>query len=181
MTNRTYKKISFSSLLLSLLVLVTLPSHAAQFKITRVYDGDTVKAVVGKDVQITIGLVGIDAPEASRKKREEGQPYSQTATRYLSRLILNKMVDIRGYGTDRYGRVLGVITVNNKNVNLQMVREGFAEAYRGKPPHGFDQSPYLKAEQEAREQKKGMWAQGEKYISPKDWRTSGKGNRLKGS
>ena len=46
---------------------------AAQFMVTRVYDGDTVKArSISK--KITIRLCGIDALEASRKKNESGQP-----------------------------------------------------------------------------------------------------------
>jgi endonuclease YncB( thermonuclease family) len=46
-------------------------SFAAQFMVTRVIDGDTVKArSISKE--ITIRLVGIDAPEASRKKNEPG-------------------------------------------------------------------------------------------------------------
>ena len=40
---------------------------AAQFVVTRVYDGDTVKAR-SLSKEITIWLVGIDAPEISRKK-----------------------------------------------------------------------------------------------------------------
>lgn len=71
---------------------------------------------------------------------------------------------------DRYGRVLGVIAVGGKNVNLEMVNAGYAEVYRGNPPHGFDQSAYLKAEQEAKEGKRGMWTQGGWYVSPMVWR-----------
>jgi endonuclease YncB( thermonuclease family) len=56
------------------------------------------------------------------------------------------------------------------NVNLEMIKAGFAEVYRGKPPRNFDPEPYKKAEQEARENKRGMWSQGDKYISPKEWR-----------
>ena len=29
---------------------------------------------------------------------------------------------------------------------------------------------YWKAEEEARAAKKGMWAQGDKYVSPREWR-----------
>jgi endonuclease YncB( thermonuclease family) len=114
--------------------------------------------------------VGIDAPESSRKKREPGQPYSQEAKKYLAGLILNKTVDIKGYGLDRYNRILGVIYIDGKNVNLDMVEAGLAEVYRGLAPKRFNLSRYWQAEKEAREAKKGMWSLGDKYISPKDWR-----------
>ena len=118
----------------------------------------------------TIRLVGIDAPEKSRKKHEPGQPFSQNSTKYLAGLVLNKHVDIVSYGTDQYGRTLGVVYVEGKNVNLEMVRAGLAEVYRGKPAPGFDNEPYQKAEDAARRAGVGMWSLGDKYISPKEWR-----------
>jgi len=83
---------------------------------------------------------------------------------------LNKSVDVKSYGTGRYGRTLGVVFVNGKNVNLEMIKAGLAEVYRGRPAKGFDNGPYLKAEAEAREAKINMWSLGDKYISPKAWR-----------
>jgi len=55
-------------------------------------------------------------------------------------------------------------------VNLEMVKAGYAEVYRGTPATGFDRAPYWKAEGDARAAKKGMWAQGDKYVSPREWR-----------
>jgi endonuclease YncB( thermonuclease family) len=83
---------------------------------------------------------------------------------------LNKDVEINNYGTDRYGRTLGVVYVDGKDVNLEMVKAGLAEVYRGKPAPGFDNGPYDKAENEARSAGIGMWSLGDKYISPKEWR-----------
>jgi len=73
-------------------------------------------------------------------------------------------------GQDRYGRTLGVVFLGRKNVNLEMVKAGYAEVYRGIPVAGFNSAPYWKAEEEARAAKKGMWAQGDKYVSPGEWR-----------
>jgi endonuclease YncB( thermonuclease family) len=76
--------------------------------VTRVIDGDTVNArSISKE--ITIRLVGIDAPEASRKGNEPLQPYSRKARDYLTHLVLNKMIKIEEYGTDLYRRILAVI------------------------------------------------------------------------
>jgi endonuclease YncB( thermonuclease family) len=137
--------------------------------VTRVLDGDTVKArSISKE--ITIRLCGIDAPETSKKKKQPGQPYSRKARDYLTDLVLNKMIKIEEYGTDRYRRILAVIYVDDKNVNLRMVQVGLAEAYKGRPAKGFNPQPYKIAEQEARKYKRGMWSLGDKYISPKEWR-----------
>ncbi len=67
-------EITFTLVLLLFLLLPTL-SLAGEFKVTRVYDGDTIKGEC-HDIDIEVRLVGIDAPETSREKREPGQPYS---------------------------------------------------------------------------------------------------------
>ncbi len=160
--------LTISSLFL-LLALYPVLSSAGQFKITRVYDGDTVKAV-GHDITIKIRLVAIDAPEISHRKRKPGQPYGQRSKKYLTELVLNKTVDVKGYGLGPYNRILGVISLDGRNINLEMIKAGLAEVYRGLAPHRFDLDPYWKAEREARQAKKGMWVLGDKYVSPMEWR-----------
>ncbi len=143
-----------------------------EWKITRVYDGDTVKAQ-GYGVEIKVRLAGIDAPETGKKKHRESQPYSEKAKELLAGLVLNRFVELEGYGIEPYNRQLAVLRVNNKMVNLEMVKAGLAEVYRGKPPRGFDLRPYQLAEAEAVKAGRGMWSLGPgKYISPKDWRQS---------
>ena len=153
-----------------LLFVFSIHASAGLFKVVRVYDGDSITARAGEE-EIKVRLVGIDAPEKSRKKREPGQPFSQKATKYLASLVLNKTITIKEYGTDRYGRILGLVFVDGKNVNLEMVKAGFAEVYRGKHAKGFNPKRYQDAEAEAKTEKRGMWAQGDKYISPRDWRS----------
>jgi len=155
--------------LIPFLLFLPALSLAGQFKVIRIYDGDTVKAQ-GHDITIKVRLVGIDAPETSKKKGSPGQPYSQKAKEYLTGLILNENVDIKGYGMGPYSRILGVIYVDDKDINLEMIKAGLAEVYRGKSPKGFNLKPYLQAEAKARKYGIGMWSLGEEYISPKDWR-----------
>ena len=94
----------------------------------RVVDGDTIK-IKGASGEMTVRLVGIDAPEVSHKKREPGQPFNQQATKHLAGLVLNKTVDIKEYGQDRCGRILHVVSLAGKNIKLEMLEEGFAEVY----------------------------------------------------
>jgi len=147
---------------------------AGQFKVTRVYDGDTFRAV-GHDIEIKIRLAGIDAPEMSKKKNESGQPFSNKAKQFLSGMVLNKAVDVQGYGIDRYGRQLAVVFVDGRNVNLELIKSGLAEVYRGKPPRNFDAMPYTKAEKIAKKEMKGIWSLCPNMnISPKEWRKKNK-------
>ena len=154
-----------------LLILLILPAiaFAGQFKVTRVVDGDTIK--ISRDgTTITVRLVGIDAPETSKKKNEPGQPFSRKSTKHLASLVLNKYVTVKSYGTDRYGRTLGVVFVDGVNVSLEMVKVGLAEVYRGKPASGLDMDPYWEAEAAAKKTRTGIWSLGDKYVSPKEWR-----------
>jgi endonuclease YncB( thermonuclease family) len=81
------------------ILLVRSPSIAGELRVVRVTDGDTIKVAVDH-MEIIVRLVGIDAPERSRKKNEPGQPYSRKATKYLASLVLNKTITIKEYGTE---------------------------------------------------------------------------------
>ena len=133
-------------------------AFAGEIKVVRVTDGDTIKTRSdGKE--IIVRLVGIDAPETSKKKNEPGQPYSRKATQLLASLLLNKTITIKEYGSDQYGRILGLVFSNGKNVNLEMVKAGLAEVYRGSQPRYFNVKIYQDAEAEATKQSSicGLW------------------------
>ena len=56
------------------------------------------------------------------------------------------------------------------NINLEMVKAGLAEVYRGKPASGLNMEPFWQAEDEAKKAGSGMWSLGDKYVSPRQWR-----------
>ena len=120
--------------------------------------------------ELAIRLVGIDAPERPKKKMEPGQPFSQQATKYLAGVVLNQSVDVKECGLDRYGRIPGIIVLQGTDINLETLKVEFAELYRGKPVKGLDLGPYIVAQKEAMEKKRGMWVQGMESISPRDYR-----------
>lgn len=135
-------------------------------------DGDTCRLKAPDNTQIKVRLVGIDAPEMgkkSKKKKKEGQAGGQEAKDFLNKLVVGKTVTLRSYGADAYGRNLAEIIIDNQPANLKMVSEGLAEVYRGKPPRGFDLTPYQSAQEEAMKSKKGIWGMQD-YESPKEFR-----------
>src|SRR4030067_1650668 len=90
-------------------------------------DGDTVKFV---NISYTCRLIGIDAPETPKLKYNmPGQPFGEQSQEVLSKMILQRNVTVLIYGADRYGRLLCWLLVDGISVNLEMVKEGFAEAY----------------------------------------------------
>jgi micrococcal nuclease len=92
----------------------------------RVIDGDTIEADIdlGFDIHYTakIRLAGINAPEM---KTPQGAP----AKEHLAQLLTNKVMVVTtklNKEFEKYGRVLGEITINGHSVNQQMILEGFA-------------------------------------------------------
>jgi len=156
-------------LVVSFLLAFITTAQAQDYKVVRVYDGDTIK-VEHQDIEIKVRLMGIDAPETSKKKGQPSQPYGQAAKKHLTGLIYGTMVDIKGYGLGRYNRLLGVVYLKGKNINLEMVKAGLAEVYRGKMRKDFEVMPYLQAEREARTIQRGIWSSSNIHISPKAWR-----------
>ena len=144
-------------------------SFPGTFKVVRVYDGDSFKAV-GHDIEIKVRLVGIDAPERASRGGGAPQPFCEESGKFLASLILGKFVEIQGHGTDRYNRILAVVYIRGLNVNLELLRAGLAETYRGRVPKSLNLAPFMQVEKEAKEGTYGIWRLGNSYISPSVWR-----------
>ena len=141
-----------------------------KFKVLKVFDGDTIKVKGYKNLVIVVRFAGIDAPE-TRKKNVPGQAYGEEAKQMVKNRISGKKIFLKTYGTGGYNRVLAeIFTEKGININLELVRKGLAEVYRGRVPAGFDTAPYLKAEAAAKRSRRGMWSLGSQYESPRQWR-----------
>lgn len=164
------KYITAGLVCITMMLFLRAISLGGQFKVTRVFDGDTIMAE-GHDIVIYVLLAGIDAPEIGSLKQQP-QPYAQKAQRYLEGEIFNKVVDIKGYATGSfpYNYLVGEIYINGKNMNIAMIDEGFAEVLPENPPTGLNIAPYLDAERQAKESRKGIWSLGDRFISPGEWR-----------
>jgi micrococcal nuclease len=156
------------ALIAFLLVLPTL-TLADHMRVVRVIDGDSIKAKINGE-EIIVRLVGIDAPELPKKKNLPGQPFCVKAKEYLANRILNKVVDIKFYGKNRHGLLLGEVFVDGININLEMIYAGLAEVYRGKPARNLDIAIYRDAERKAKGSIQGIWVLRDQYFSPWDWR-----------
>jgi len=138
-------------------------------KVIKVTDGDTINVLDANKKTHKIRLAGIDAPE--RK-----QAYGKAATKFLSKLVNQKTVCVDWHKRDRYGRLVGVIQYEGRDVNLAMVKVGYAWHYK---KYQREQTPedrvlYSKAELQARSDVIGLWSEPNP-INPSDWR---KGTRI---
>ena len=117
-----------------------------------VLDGDTVK--LRSDWHIyKIRLAGIDAPEKQ-------QAYGVQSKIYLEHLIADKDVSIKVLYCDQYGRYVGKIYLNGKDINGEMIRSGYAWHY-----NHFDSNPvYAGFMLDAQRSNRGLWQ--EVYPTP---------------
>jgi micrococcal nuclease len=71
---------------------------------------------------------------------------------------LGKKVRLEIIDIDRYRRMVGIVYLDGKNVNEEMVRLGLAWAYRRYLDAPYA-SEFIGAEEEAREKGLGLWQQ----------------------
>ena len=86
---------------------------------TKVVDGDTIYLDNGEKIR----FVGVNTPE-------RGVEGYITSKNFVQKLCLGKTVGIDiddSKHSDRYGRTLGVVIVDGKNVNEMLLKEGLAE------------------------------------------------------
>jgi micrococcal nuclease len=124
---------------------------------------DPLNKFMGTTGQAKFRLAGIDAPETAHEYRA-AQPYAEAAKRIAQELLANakEVKVVTEPGDMTYGRQVGVVYVDGKNLNLELLKRG-AAAYlpykgKGKQPI-YDQKAFEIAEEQAYEAKKGMWSE----------------------
>ncbi len=103
-------------------------------KLDRVVDGDTVDALVDLGFntwkKVRIRMVGMNAPESRTRDLEE-KARGIAAKIRLEELLEKRSFILESQGVGKYGRCLGIIFVNEVNVNKQLITEGHAVEYNG--------------------------------------------------
>ena len=121
--------------------------HELAGKVVHVADGDTLTVLDNEKVQHKIRLHGIDAPE-------KGQAFGTKAKEALAEKVHEKTVRVVWKEKDRYGRIVGDVHLGDRNINVEMVHDGFAWWYRTYAPKS---KALEQAEAEAKKEKRGLW------------------------
>ena len=132
-------------------------------RVVRVADGDTV-TVLRPDgdsfKQVRVRLSSIDAPERH-------QAFGTRSREHLAQMVFERHVRVEEHGSDRYGRVIGVLHVGGVNANQAMVSAGYAWAYR----QYLNDSAMVRLETQARRAGRGLWSEPD-AVAPWDFRRS---------
>ncbi len=132
-----------------------VPAGLQEYAVLRVVDGDTIDVVgLGK-----VRYIGVNAPETKHPSRPV-EWMGQEAYEANCRLVEGKRVklefDIETH--DRYGRLLAYAYVGGTFVNAWLVEAGYAQVMTIPPNVRYAQL-FLELEREAREAKRGLWAE----------------------
>lgn len=148
-------------------------SQTLSGRVVRIADGDTVTVLDGTNTQHRIRLQGIDAPESH-------QAFGTQSKKSLSDMIFDQEVTVIYDKTDQYGRLVGKILLNGKDMNLEQVKAGMAWHYK---EYEREQSPedrelYARAEDDARSARRGLWVDANP-VEPGEFRRDEKREREK--
>ena len=127
--------------IIGLTTFLTIPVSNAAIRtvtgtVTKVSDGDTIHVTTPEKTKLTVRLYGMDAPETPKINQrtghinKPGQPYGEESWKALEAKIMGGQVRLDIIDIDRYKRMVGMIWIGNRNINLEMVQEGYAEAIR---------------------------------------------------
>lgn len=87
------------------------------------------------------------------------------AREFLSGYVFGKTVTVKEIDTDRYGRTIGMVTIDGVNVNEKLLSAGLAWHYKQ-----YDKNPeWSKLDKDAQSNQRGLWIQAS-AIPPWDWR-----------
>jgi endonuclease YncB( thermonuclease family) len=161
---RTNLKLAHTFVLAVMLLAAPSWAQVIAGTVVSIADGDTITVLDGQRVQHKIRLAGIDTPE-------RGQPFGQRAKEHLSQLVFGKSVEVETEKKDRYGRQVGKVYADGRDVNLAMMVAGFAWHYKKyeSEQSASDRLLYSSAELDARAAKRGLWSDPH-FIAPWDWR-----------
>jgi endonuclease YncB( thermonuclease family) len=136
-----------------------------------VLKGDTLVVRTEGRPNVTVRLVGIDAPEMPVSLARPGQPLAEESRGYLARLVKDKGVQMSIVGVDATKRPLVLVTLDGVLINAKVAEAGLAEGSAeqaekipAKLRHALEN-----AELSAKAKHEGIWSLTN-YVSPAEYR-----------
>jgi endonuclease YncB( thermonuclease family) len=130
------------------------PAWGATFSgvVVAVADGDTVTVLDEDRHQLRVRLAGIDAPEKS-------QAFGSKSREHLAALAFRQRAVVDFRKRDRYGRIVGRVTVDGRDIGLAQIESGMAWHFKQfqNEQSANDRQSYAEMERQARSARLGLW------------------------
>jgi micrococcal nuclease len=147
--------------------------NGKSFIVIKVVDGDTIDINIpdGNYANTRIRLLGVDTPE-TEKSPGGAMYYGKEASEFTSKTVLGQKViivmDEKSKLRDKYHRLLAHIKLaDGRILNQELITAGCAYADT-RFPHSYYEK-YIRLEEAARKDKKGLWEKVRQDQMPK-WR-----------
>jgi len=140
-----------------------VPVRSIDGVVSKISDGDSIEVTDSLGIKSKVRLYGIDCPETKKISRKTGrvskpgQPYGEEAYRALQGKLQGQRVraDVMVIDDDK---AVSIVWVGNRNINREMVAEGWAWAYQKYLDKPYI-AEYVEAEKQARTKRSGLWQQ----------------------
>ncbi len=162
--------------LIYLLVLFSTSQALADIKVKviDIHDGDTITAINEKKQETyKIRLASVDTPETAFQNKSQGAISMKARSFLISLIPADKIITLANESqTDRHGRILGVLKVNNLEINKEILRNGWGLPYDIDGANHDKLLEYAEACLEAEENQRGMFASEnkEEFEEPYNFR-----------
>jgi micrococcal nuclease len=125
--------------------------------LAEVVDGDTLLVRTDAGEQASIRLLGVKAFDTKLDK-EATAAYGQAAVDALRRRLEGKPIRVLLHTTpkDKYGRFIAALLVDERDVGLELVKDGLALVYTVYPFAAVQL--YLREQELARAERRGLWS-----------------------
>lgn len=112
-------------------------------RVIKCYDGDTITIASylpynnSKLYKFSVRINGIDCPEI-RSKNDTEKKCALLSKTAVENKILNKIVTLDNVGTEKYGRILADVIIDNISIGPWLIEQKLAVNYDGKTKHTPD-------------------------------------------
>ena len=139
--------------------LINQNMNSDQYRVVRVVDGDTLILDIDNKEE-RVRLIGVDTPESVHPDASKNAKAGKIASDFTKSRLEGKYIELEFdvQERDRYGRILAYVWHEGEMFNKLLLKEGYAQVATF-PPNVKYVEEFTQLEKEAREAKRGLWAE----------------------
>lgn len=135
-------------------------STGAVVRLARIVDGDTVVIQTADGGSVAVRILGVKSFSPAGDKDPTAH-VGQNAVTALGKMLEDKPIRVlvNADPKDKHGRTIATLFVDNRDVGLEMIKQGLVLAY---PVYPFPaMTIYLQEQEAARAARRGLWAEAD--------------------